>query len=232
MLILKSKPSQNALGTEVYLEVRESTGDYDAEENEGGFGSPNPERSTIALLVYAVHKLLAGNVTASVQAYNPASVATFTIAMSRAVNGIIDYTVFALTFYDDQITYEDGDVVYDIENPSEPFVKEMVLGEWVVRSLPEIIGNANVIQHSDTTISTPAVLSLKNQLLAEKVLKLRAYKKNEIPKEELDDARFRCLYVDGLHRSAMDAFCNQAFNEAQTNIEEILKYESEVLLNE
>src|SRR5690349_3227072 len=112
-LAIKSEVTINPLGTEVYIEFLNATGVYDADDNPGGFGTPNPSRNTLAMVLVAKHKKVAGDVDASILAYNATSVTSFTVLMSEAVNGVLNYIILAIPLFDGGGSYVDGDITYD-----------------------------------------------------------------------------------------------------------------------
>lgn len=228
-LILKAAVTINPLGTELYIEFVDATGLYDAVNNLGGFGDPNPARNTLAVVLHAVHKNVAGDVVAEVQAHDPLGVASFTITMSKDVSGVLNYNLFALPIFDSEAVYEDDDIVYDNENPSEPFIKKMVEGEWEEVTAESLIGNADIDQLNDHAFPIPHAIELANDLIAKKTLKLRDFVYKKCKKEDYEPLRIQYEYVEGLIKVATLAFCKQGFNEAQIGIEEVFLYEAVAL---
>lgn len=70
----------NSDGTEMYL--ADATGDYNTPDNEGGWGAPNPERASKALLVQAFNNTSDGSVEFPVSDYDPETVENFTVQCS------------------------------------------------------------------------------------------------------------------------------------------------------
>lgn len=168
---------------------------------------------------------------ASVVLNDPFSVSSFTVVIDKTVNGTLEYSLFALPIFDDLLTYEDGNIVYDaITDPMSPIIKEMVDGLWVAVTADELIGNEDVIQTTDYAFPIPQAIALANLLNAAKMLKLRRYIHKRCSKEEFHDLRIKFEYVEGLIKVATLAFCKQAYNEAQIDIEEVFNYESIALI--
>ena len=225
-LILKTTETINDIGTEVYIEFRQATGDYDATDNPGGFGAPNPARNTMAVLLWAKHKLVAGDQDATIFAYNPESVEAFTIAMAKPVNGVLNYAVVALPIFIDGGSYSDGDIVYDKENPAAPFIKEMVSGDWVEVTLEDIVGDEDAVQLVSYIFPIPDACEYATELNAEKLQLLTKYIKSQCGKDDYEPIRDKFDYVQALLRSAQKAFDASAFAEAQEDIEEIFKLQN------
>jgi hypothetical protein len=221
-LILKSATTINAAGTEVYIEFLEATGSYDADENPGGFGAPNAIRNTLAVFLYAKHKLTSGDIDADIITNNPNTVSAFTINLTKSRNGVLQHIVFALDIFDDEATYSDDDVVYDDSTDVlNPVFKEMVEGEWVVRTLDELIENENVYQVADHAFPIPDAIAFGNELNGEQLL---AYAKREnglIETDDFDVIFQRFMFVDGTIKSANTKFCREAFAQAQLAIDKV-----------
>jgi len=152
--------------------------------------------------------------------------------MNRDVNGVLNFNIFALPIFDPVLTYEEGNVVYDNQNPAESFIKEMVAGEWVTRTAEDLVGNDTVDQLNDYTFAVPDAIKFVEELNARKMLKLRSYVKHECEKDEYEPLRIQFEYAEGLLKSATNSFCAQAYNEAQIDIEEIFAFGVEIDLLE
>lgn len=230
-LVLKADVTISDDGTQLFIEFLEATGTYDEENNPGGFGAPNPARNALAIILFAEHKV-AGDVAATVLAYSPLSVSSFTVTMTKEVNGVLAYTILALPIFAEEGDYDDGDVVYDNTNPAAPFIKEMVEGVFVERTAEEIVGNATVTQKNAYSFPIPDAIALQDELAAEKLRVLRDYLNGKCKGEDYKILRDRYEFVEALLISGTNAFCAAAYNEAQIDLEEIFTFESEVLDNE
>jgi len=228
---LKSAETINALGTEMYVEFLNATGVYDVDDNPGGFGTPNPDRNQVAIVMFAEHKKVAGDVAASIQGYNALSVESFTIDITKSVNGVCNYVIFSILIFDPGTVYENGDVRYDTTNASAHFIKEMVDDEWVERTPEELIDNEEVVQLNKFAFPISSAIEFERSLNAIKMKVLRRFVNCECEKEEYEPKRNDFEYVAGLLQSATNAFCTQAYNEAQIDIEKIFEFE-ESLVNE
>lgn len=229
-LQLKGAASQASDGTQIYIEFLEATGTYDVDDNPGGFGAPNPARNTLAIVIFAEHKLVAGDQDADVLQYNPLTVASFTININKAVNGVINWVIMALPIFDDEVTYSNGTVVWDNTNPIAPIIKKMVDSEWVVKTLEEAANDSTVTKVDEYSFPIPDAITFANELNASRLKLLRAFVNKQCGKDEYVGALINYQYVDALMISAIAAFCDQmAYNEAQNDIEEIFKFQSQVL---
>jgi hypothetical protein len=231
-LVIRSAVTINTIGTEVYIEFLEATGEYEATDNPGGFGSPNPSRNTLAMVLFAEHMKVDGNVPAEILFYDATSVTSYTVVMDRDVNGVLNYNIFAIPIFDPLLTYVDGDIVYNNENPSEPQIQYLVAGVWVVLTPQDLIGNDSIDQLNDYTFAVPDAIKFVEELNARKMQKLRTYVKHECEKDEYEPLRIQFEYAEGLLKSATNSFCAQAYNEAQIDIEEIFAFGEEIDLLE
>jgi hypothetical protein len=227
---IKSTATINEAGTEVYIEFLETTGDYHVDDNPGGFGPPNLSRNELAVIIFAEHKIVAGDVAASIAAYNPLTVESFTVSISKQVNGVLNYNLFALPIFNPLGVYEDDDVVWDNQNPAQPFIKQMVASAWVVvESAEDLVTNENVIQDNQYRLIIPDAVKFAEELLGKKMKALRLRIKEEISKEEYEPYRLNHEWVEGLIRTADAALKAEAYNEAQTNIEEVFDFQSTLI---
>ena len=107
-LVIKADVTINTIGTELYIEFLEATGVYNDPDNLGGFGTPNPERNSLAMLLVATHKKEAGDVPADVLPYNVETVASYTVLITPEVNGVLNYVILAIPLFVSGNTYAGG----------------------------------------------------------------------------------------------------------------------------
>lgn len=226
-LVVKTKVTRNVAGTEAYIEFLNATGTYDVSTNPGGFGTPNPDRNDFAAILVAVHKLVETDQEASVSAYDPLSVTSFTIAITRDVNGELKYDLYLVPIFDSGGTYVDGDIVYDNETPSAPFLKKMVDSDWVTITNDDLAGS-DLDQKNSYAFIIPDAEAFQNELNAARLLKLREYKKDQCGCDEYDKARLNFDFVDGLLQAATNAHCDEAYAEAQQDVEEVLDFQDQL----
>jgi hypothetical protein len=229
MLVLKTTQERNQEGTEAYIEFLEATGTYDASTNPGGFGTPNPDRSSFAAVMVAIHRLVNGDVPANILAYDPVSVTSFTIEITPEVNGHLKYDLFLIPFFDEMLTYQEGDITYDNRVPADPSIIIYQNAQWV--SIPKedlIDSGSDLTQKNGNALIIPVVEEFQNTLDAERLKKLREFIKQVCECEEYDKARLNFDFVDAMLGAALRAFCSGAYAEAQIDIEEILSFKAQL----
>lgn len=222
MLQLKSAVSQNQGGTELYIEMVTATGVYDATTNPGGFGSPNPVRNSVALIFYGNNKKSAGDVLQSPDAYDPATVTSFTIQITNDNNGILEYFVWALPIFDDMLVYVDDDIVYDQENPAAPFIKKMIASVWTPILPIDLITETIEGTLEDVAFFFPRAIAFRDELNVARLRINRKLQAGDATDLDYDTSKTNFDLVEGLLDIASKAFCGGAFNEAQLRLEEVL----------
>lgn len=225
MLVLKSKVTQSQDGTQLFIEVLNATGNYDADTNPGGFGSPNPARNTLALVFYGNFKRVAGDVLAVPLPHDPLTVASYTLNIS-GLNGVLDYFVYAIPIFDPIGSYSDGDIVYDHQNPSQPFIKERVSSAWVPIQPADVANQLVVVQKEGFAFPIPEMATYRNQLNSDRMSQLKA-KIDEGDDADWEDyylVRSGFDYVDGTLDAATKDFCAAAYAPAQVKLEKIEAY--------
>lgn len=109
-------------GTKAY--VSDSTGDYDATNNPGGYGAPNPVRSDVAWINVVQYMGLDETENIVIEAYNPLSAAQITIPITKdghiQVNGFLIPVIVG--------GEADGSYGYDTADSK---VKLLISGTWV-----------------------------------------------------------------------------------------------------
>lgn len=109
------KDSINDAGTELYL--KDATGTYEVSDNPGGYGTPNPERDELALILIATNKRDGenggeGDVECEIQSYNPVSASAFTVNLYK--DGWYQIKTFGLRLYDVNTSFSLTEAVYDV----------------------------------------------------------------------------------------------------------------------
>jgi len=137
---LKNTNTINAEGNRVYLE--DATGIYDVVTNVGGYGTPNIDRDTTALVVLGLLKSTKGDKEISFEPYNPLTADKFNAIIG--VDGWYTFNLISLPFLVDADIpdYEAGDVFYDttyfkIVKIVDTLDPESVLPEYI-RTVEEI----------------------------------------------------------------------------------------------
>lgn len=225
MLALKKKVTRNAAGTELYIEYVDATGLYNVTTNPGGFGAPNPERNTLAILFLGNHKKVEADIPCVPNAYDPITAPSLTIPITREVQGHLNYSLFAVPVFIPMGMYVDDDIVYDVVNPSAPFVKKMIGGIWIPKTTADLLLESTIVQTEGNAFPVAEVEAYVNYLAAEQLKKLRAMINGECGADEFEPLRNSYDYVNGLLYAATQNFCIGAYGEAQINIEEALRYQ-------
>lgn len=229
MLELKTSTTRNAAGTELYIEFLDATGVFDAVNNPGGFGGDNPARNTLAILYLGYLKKSSGDVEVVPVTFDPKTVSSFTILTTESVQGHLESNLFAVPLFDDEAVYNEGDVVY---NEDDGEVQKYVSAAWEAITIEDLLNEASIVQVAKNSMITVLSETFRNELLAEKVMKVRALIKKECGKDEYDDAKLAFDYVDSTLEAAILDFCSGAYAEAQLKIEEILDYQEQYNTNQ
>lgn len=93
-LSLNITPQIN-INDELYI-LEDTTGSYDAASNTGGYGSPNPDRSDVALLVYALDRTGSSDIVFSPISYDPVTVTKIQFNADKSKDRYIRAHVFAV----------------------------------------------------------------------------------------------------------------------------------------
>lgn len=220
-LVLKSKVTRSTDGLLLYIEVYEATGLYNVTTNPGGWGSPNPARNTLALIFDGNHKRVDGDILAVPDANDPVTVQSFTLHLPGK-NGALNYQVYAVEIFDTMGTYADGDIVWDNQNPSAPFLKKRVSGVWTVIVAADILGDDTVVQIDKYAYPIPEMEAYRNGLNTARLELLREKEENGDDQEsDYDTIRNEFDFVDGLLDASGQDFCAAAYNEAQVKLERV-----------
>jgi hypothetical protein len=95
------------------LKVVDSTGDYDATDNPGGYGTPNPDRSDLALFLRAFGKQIAeDDVTLTIATYNPQTADEWDITLQT--DGWQQIKTYGLLLYNVNTNFSVGELVYNV----------------------------------------------------------------------------------------------------------------------
>lgn len=84
--------SENQGGTILYLD--DNTGAYEATENPGGYGTPNTERTDLALIVIAKYKASDGSVSITADTYDPEVVTQWVFENDLQGDGHYEFNVY------------------------------------------------------------------------------------------------------------------------------------------
>lgn len=100
----------NVDGNRIYLE--DATGDYSI-SNSGGYGTPNPTRTSTALFAIGVNKTSKGDVLVEFEKYNPLTASKFNAIIAR--DGWYVFSMAAIPIYNAAglSTYTTGKIYYN-----------------------------------------------------------------------------------------------------------------------
>lgn len=103
--------AESSTGTTIYVD--DSTGNYDV-NNEGGYGSPNTERSSLALIATLTYKEGSGDIEQTIQAYDPETVDRFEWQGIEAdSNGWFQAKIYTFAIKTGSEAPSEGDYVYN-----------------------------------------------------------------------------------------------------------------------
>lgn len=120
-----AKTGINADGTEIT--ITDQTGVYDASTNPGGYGTPNPERTDLALFLRVFAKrynktetLESTNLTTDPDSSDPLVVANWDCTLLSEKDSWIQATIYGLQLYaaSTGLLFEVGELCYDVDSAS------------------------------------------------------------------------------------------------------------------
>lgn len=100
----------NAEGT--LLNLQDNTGLYDASDNPGGYGTPNPNKNEVAIILLANNKRQdEGDVQVTVQTYNPTVDYNYSVELYK--DGWYQIISFGLRLYSTNTSFSITEATYD-----------------------------------------------------------------------------------------------------------------------
>jgi hypothetical protein len=105
-----------SLETSTSIRITDATGTYDADDQPGGYGSPNEERSAVNLGLVVVYKSSDGNVGLTVTRALPGSATTLNVTawdVTLTNSGYHRFGMFTAPEYNELSTYSQYDIVYE-----------------------------------------------------------------------------------------------------------------------
>lgn len=137
---LENTNTTNDLGSILYL--KDSTGDYDALTNVGGYGDPNTERSDVALFVTAYYVSTKSTLPVTIKGYDPLVATDFVVNLT--MDGWYKFNMLAFPIYDPLLleTYNPGTAYYDPISGGLVSIKKTVDGDnYAVERTLESLSN-------------------------------------------------------------------------------------------
>lgn len=113
------------LGEKMY--ISDTTGDYHVDDNPGGYGAPNPERNSLALLSYARLVGTELDTAVTVDPYDPLTVENFTLTCEA--DGYYEFIVVAVQNVDPTV---EGEYGYSAENGLTQLIDSVVTSVTVL----------------------------------------------------------------------------------------------------
>lgn len=230
MLELKvSRDKINKYATELYVAditgnygdlyyLKDGDGNWQQHTNETGYGSPNPIKSSLAILFLSVYKgskkesiLLPKVYTATDSLFK---LATFDYSQ----DGWYRYYLIGVPIFDSNVVYSLGNFAFHPDVDADPYngaVKKWDGVEWKVVTVEEMIG----AEYDNLPHRT-----YKDDLLQAKSLLYRAKKNNEFANESMKNPgcndpkgylNEKERDLEFLSKQARTAFCNGLKTEAQ-----------------
>jgi len=235
MIIVKTSRTPSSDGDELYIEFENAIGAYNNPDNLGGFGAPNPVRTALGFFLVANYEPTspAANVPASVAAYDPETVSSFTVQNILTEGpAVLHHYVISIEEYDDQLAYNDGDVTYNVDDVNDKYIQVMINAAWQRITADDVVAGyleAPYVEYLDEYyLAHPSLVNFKDDLLKIKLSKFRAYNNKECGRQDYLQVRDDYEYVrDTLHSIALD-FCAGDYGEAQKQIEELIQFQEKV----
>jgi hypothetical protein len=110
LVLVISKDSISQDGSTV--KVVDSTGDYDVNDNPGGYGTPNPDRTDLALFIRSFSKRVSeDDIQLEVSTYDPETADEWDITLSK--DGWQQVIVYGLRLYSTSLNLSIGELVYN-----------------------------------------------------------------------------------------------------------------------
>lgn len=203
------------------LNVEDTTGAYSA-SNLGGYGTPNPLRVDIALIILAYYKKVDGDIAVEFVSYNPLTVTIFQGTYQN--DGYYQFKIFAI----DKVTVYPGspdedDVVYYNPDADTIILSKYDGSDWIEIEEVDLLD----LPTTGLTIATNNEFPLVN-------IGLYKHEKNRsIPDEffgehkctpeiEAEERAYDIVYHTA--EGATNDFCNENYAFAQKTIENLLNW--------
>lgn len=209
-LVQRFSVSQSEDASVIYL--NDETGDYDASDNPGGYGTPNTARADLALIVLAAYKASTGDEELTPSTYDPESVEQWEYA-SNGKDGHFQFDVYPVAKKTGAETPSTNDFVYDFSGDQ---LQRWNGSAWVSAEDSELEDN----DEAHTTVDYP-ILALMwiafNNLNKLSISGCKSESKSDIQKYIMD--------TENMLNGVIALFAEGSYAQAQENIE---KYQSRV----
>lgn len=200
--------SINKEGTEMYLV--DNTGTY-SPDNLSGWGSPNPNRGDMALLVEAYLNVMSGEkVLVPVYAYDPETATTFTLKLPS--DGYIEILSIAV-----QKTAPTQDDTYGWT--VEDGLQKMENGSLKGVTVLDVYNDGIVDMSSTKTVSLGKTIIYRNQMNLDLIALRRKYNNDKEHHFDLAQMIDNFTYVKALLEGANYLWCMGNYTGAEENVE-------------
>lgn len=130
---------------------KKSDGTYQQITNDWGFGSPNPLRSTMAVIFASVHKQKGKDVWDEAHAYNPLDEAVGKVAFSYTKDGHREFYMFVIPVFAEEAAYVVGDYAFFPDGNKKPYMGEVRKmtgeGNWEPKSVDALAAEYKLVTH-------------------------------------------------------------------------------------
>jgi hypothetical protein len=188
--------------------------------NLGGYGTPNPERTDVALILLTRIQKSTGDVFVSIDTYDPESAGNWTIQIDNS-DGVYESTLFALSKRVGGET--DGDVVYSVADSQVQRFDDPV---YTALTNEELWGEVN--PGYDTFLLNDYIVInstiIKNSLNKEVTEAYRKYTQKLCDFETVFAKQNDYNYIRTLLEGGVLLFCQGNYTLAQENIETLETY--------
>lgn len=199
----------NSNGTEMYLS--DATGDYHVDDNPGGWGAPNPERASKAVLIQAFNNTSEGAVEFEVNEYDPETVDSFVIQC--AADGYIETFMIAVDKVEPTVEGAYG------WTATAGLVKleEGVLVDKTVKEVYEDVLFQDSLSYKTVLLARIAIY--RNDLNLKLVQKRMQKYDDRGHNREIADLQEQFNFVRSLLEGARYQWCLDSYTEAQRVVE-------------
>jgi len=206
--------SESQDGETIYID--DDTGDYDVSTNPGGYGTPNPARADVALILIANYKSSTGDEAMTITSYDPESVTQFIIT-SADTDGHIEFDIYTIAKKTGAEVPATNDFVYDF---SANQLERWNGSAWVSATTADLVTYDEV----HTTLDYPHIPELwmaKNNLVKLYILGCKSTKRDDLFKMIVNTNTM----IDGV----LALFAEHSYSQAQENIENYQNIVDEIL---
>ena len=201
-------------GLTVYVD--DDTGDYNAMTNPGGYGTPNPARADLALIMIAYYAASTGNTALTITVYDPETVEQW-IATNTDTDGHLEFSIYSVAKKTGSEVPALNDFVYDF---SANQLQRWNGSVWVSATSADL----ETYNAPATILDYPHIPELwraKNNLAKLYILGCKSTKRDDLFKMIVNTNTM----IDGV----LALFAEHSYSQAQENIENYQNIVGEIL---